>query len=417
MNFLKSLLFIIAILCLHFTSAQTPISISFDLLRGGGVCNRNGGVTTNSPSGEPSNHAGLTLPGQTGSWNTLRVGGGQLNNCCTTSPSITVSGITFSLNTTNKSYETFQSNGNDLLRKTVVFFRANNNVSCNATPDGPPDQSMEWEFTGLDPTKAYDIIFFGQDQNGGPANPADFSILGHDAGNGSGNPVSLDAENDGNFMTVVPDPSGKISGTFSIQTGASFSAWSGLQIQESSNLPVELIHFEAVSTNKSILLEWETAFEVNNKGFSIERSIDSKLWTSLQFVPGKGNSDTDQNYSFVDVSPIGGNNYYRIKQIDFNGSFTYSRIIMAKHEPLQNYIQVFPNPSNGVIKFQVDNVSSEKLNLYISDSFGRKIWESPSLHCAVGRPQQITIDGHGVYVITAQIGEEIYYKRVLIRRE
>ncbi len=228
---LKSIAFITALLFSHLVPAQSPISISFDFVLGMGLCNANGGITTTPPSDEPNNNDGLMLPGQVGEWNSLLIGGGQLNNCCTTSPSISISGITFTLNTTNNSYETFRSSGSDLLRNTVLFFRENNNVSCNSIPDGPPDQSLHWEFSGLDTTKNYNIIFFGQSTNGNPSNPGDFSIIGHDAGNGIGNPVSVDSENDGNFTAVVPDDQGIISGTFSIQSGAGFSSWSGLQIQ------------------------------------------------------------------------------------------------------------------------------------------------------------------------------------------
>ena len=222
---------LISLLLPHLAQAQSPISISFDFVTGMGLCNLSGGITTTPPSDEPNNNDGLMLPGQVGQWNSLLVGGGQLTNCCTTSPSISISGITFTLNTNNNSFETFSSSGSDLLRNTVLFFRENNNVSCNSTPDGPPDQSLDWELSGLDTTKNYNIIFFGQSTNGTPSNPGDFSIIGHDAGNGTGNPVSLDSENDGNFTAVVPDTLGVIRGTFSIQTGASFSSWSGVQIQ------------------------------------------------------------------------------------------------------------------------------------------------------------------------------------------
>lgn len=206
-------------------------SISFDFQRGGGLCYvNNGGVNTGPPSGEPSNDVGLILPGQSGLWDGLKVGSGQLSNCCFNNPTITVNGITFILNTGNVDYETFQSNGSDNLRRRVVFFRENNNVGCSNNPSGPPAQSMNWEISGLDPSSAYSLILFGQDNNGNPTNPADFSIDGHDAGNGTGNPVTLDAENDGNFVVENPT-NGVINGTFSIQAGTGFSSWSGLQIR------------------------------------------------------------------------------------------------------------------------------------------------------------------------------------------
>ena len=163
--------------------------------------------TSANHSGEPSNTVGLMLPGQVGPWNGLRIATGN------SSTAVTIGAVTFTLNSDGDQYEAF---GTSPLRDDVAFL---NNTTAS---------SISWTLTGLTAGQAYDLILFGQSFNGSPANPADFSITGHDAGNGVGSPVTLDAENDGNFTGVIA-VGGTISGTFALRSGQSASAWSGLQ--------------------------------------------------------------------------------------------------------------------------------------------------------------------------------------------
>lgn len=129
-------------------------------------------------------------------------------------------------------------------------------------------------------------------------------------------------------------------------------------------LPIELLSFSGEeSLNKSVELKWSTASESNNNGFEIEHSIDGREWKTLDFVAGKGNSTTVQNYSFLDESPERAENYYRLKQLDFDGAFSYSdliRISIAGDD--LSYVIVFPNPSSDFIK--LTGAESQAINQY-----------------------------------------------------
>ena len=191
---------------------SAPLSIAFN-----NTNNNVGGPGNNNPIGEPSNTDGLQLPGQIGPWEDFVTGNGWIftSGNSLPSPSINVGGITFTLDTLGNGYETFNNpSGNDDLRQAVAFLRSG-------------ASSFSWSLTGLADGALYDLILFGQ-ENG--ANPPNFSILGHDAGNGIGGAVTNDSEADGNFRRVQA-LAGTISGAFGLKSGESFAGWSGLQLE------------------------------------------------------------------------------------------------------------------------------------------------------------------------------------------
>lgn len=128
-------------------------------------------------------------------------------------------------------------------------------------------------------------------------------------------------------------------------------------------LPVKLISFTARKQERAVLLEWATATEYNNQGFEIEVSANGRNWGKIGFVPGvspSGNSTVNRAYRFIDETPLSGTNYYRLKQLDYDGRYEYSHIQVVTFHVAAG-IKAYPNPvSNHVtIELPVDYTGSK----------------------------------------------------------
>jgi len=134
------------------------------------------------------------------------------------------------------------------------------------------------------------------------------------------------------------------------------------EIDPYHSLPVELTSFTAQLNENQVSLQWQTATETNNQGFEIERRMDDNKWSRIGFVEGHGTTTEVQSYQFIDnVSNLNANIFtYRLKQIDYNGSFEYSdevEVMNSISPDKFNLEQNFPNPFNPstTIKFSLPN--------------------------------------------------------------
>lgn len=118
-------------------------------------------------------------------------------------------------------------------------------------------------------------------------------------------------------------------------------------------LPVQLSGFIAAPSDEGIILSWQTFTEQNNAGFSIEKSPDGKSWSEQAFLPSKaenGNSKRLLKYSFRDIQPLNGNNFYRLTQTDMNGTRQVSGITKANFRSIEKAgMQVYPNPARDIV--------------------------------------------------------------------
>ena len=177
-------------------------------------------------------------------------------------------------------------------------------------------------------------------------------------------------------------------------------------------LPVELVSFGCKIDSGSAKLSWSTASEINNTGFTVERSLDGIQFDSIAFVPGAGTSNQFRNYSFEDRTTLSDDVYYRIKQVDADGSYTYSDICMLSMPELITNIPeevlVYPNPTNGII-YVKNTASIQKISVY--DVLSRLVYENDSVFTEI--PLGILPKGTYAIMFTLKNGEQITKKVTL----
>ncbi|MEM0992715.1 MAG: T9SS type A sorting domain-containing protein [Bacteroidota bacterium] len=203
----------------------------------------------------------------------------------------------------------------------------------------------------------------------------------------------------------------------------------GLAIPENTNatvqagdcgtlLPVELIYFEVRIGKSGSVLEWKTASEQNNVGFEIERSEDAKNFDKIGWVDGHGTTLERQSYIFEDeMIKANTNYYYRLKQIDFDGSYEYSGI-QAAHLKSETAIQIgeaFPNPIYERLSLPVWVEHQQAAILILFDANGKTL-HTIQQNLEDGA-QNISIDWEflpsGIYFLKVQIGAESTYQRLV----
>jgi len=178
--------------------------------------------------------------------------------------------------------------------------------------------------------------------------------------NSSGDPgtKSPSVANIGSFVVAYPDIGSSSQGTGIVAT--------------TTALPVELVWFRAEQKEAKVQLSWQTASEFNNEGFEIQRAATPGEWESIGFVEGDGFSVTLNNYSFTDPAPLRSFNYYRLKQIDFDGAFEYSAVVVIdfKNAGESTDLHIFPNPvADGVLHVDFPEKEGNRLRIY--DGQGR----------------------------------------------
>jgi len=130
-------------------------------------------------------------------------------------------------------------------------------------------------------------------------------------------------------------------------------------------LPVTLARFNGTLLDNAVSLSWTTTEEAGSSHFDIERSSDAKEFVQLGRVEAKGNSSATQQYRFVDARPLAGNNYYRLRMVDADGKFEYSRMIAIDNGPNSVAFELLGNPAPGrEIRFLLKNESAANVSLF-----------------------------------------------------
>ena len=185
-------------------------------------------------------------------------------------------------------------------------------------------------------------------------------------------------------------------------------------------IPVELVNFTARIVNGKTMLEWRTATETNNLGFEVERKLMEQDWITIGFAEGHGTTTETQIYKFIDKG-IAGNLYYRLKQIDYDGSITYSEEIEVNGVTVSSIQleQNYPNPFNPatIINYQLGNDGFVSLKIF--NSLGEEVTVVIDEYQSAGS-YSITFNGNdlpsGMYVYKLTSGNYSESKKMLLMK-
>jgi hypothetical protein len=165
--------------------------------------------------------------------------------------------------------------------------------------------------------------------------------------------------------TSAPNPPNGISGW---TLDPSFGGQGGCTDLTSAVLPVELTQFVAKVAGQKSALSWSTASEKNNEGFDIERSVDGTAFQKIGFVKGNGTTNQPQQYTYTDAL-VGAVTYYRLKQVDTDGKFEYSKVVSV--ESNGDGLRVYPTlVSDGVLTVQ----GGQSDDCIVTNLLGQPVW-------------------------------------------
>ncbi len=204
-------------------------------------------------------------------------------------------------------------------------------------------------------------------------------------------------------------------------TRGNVSESSDLQNVHSYELPIELIDFNVASDGDDIRLTWSSASELNNKGFEILRSRNPNSgFEVIDFIDGLGSSSENHTYEYVDMDlETGIEFHYRLKQVDFDATYTYTAIKSIK-VPVSKAASfgVFPNPANELIQITLENGGGKGgARMALMDGTGKSVLRKKF------NPEEksvISLDvsqlDNGIYFLRIELGQEVHVEEIMILR-
>jgi hypothetical protein len=177
-------------------------------------------------------------------------------------------------------------------------------------------------------------------------------------------------------------------------------------------LPVELLSLESQWIDGQVELRWETAVEINNEGFEVQRSPDLEDWQAIGWVEGQGTTEVVTEYAFVDRAPESSQQYYRLMQVDFDGKVEYSPILAVSRPLAPEEVLVLPNPADRAFFIRTEEYRDIQ-SVYLINELGQIVWYADGL----SEPfVDISAFPEGFYVLSFSIDGRAYQKKVLIKR-
>ena len=189
-----------------------------------------------------------------------------------------------------------------------------------------------------------------------------------------------------------------------------FRSWA--LVSSVTPLPVELLSFKPNCINNQTVLKWATASEINNSHFEIQHSTDGETWNTIDSVEGAGNSVVEINYQYLVENPNTYQefDYYRLKQVDYDGTYDYSKIEACNCNGGIEITELYPNPSHGEVNIIINSSEESPLSLKIYDAVGKLVLDDVvNLHQGTNFINNFIQVENGKYFISANLSNGKYY--------
>lgn len=187
-------------------------------------------------------------------------------------------------------------------------------------------------------------------------------------------------------------------------------------------VPVDLVKFKTRLEGNNTILDWATANEVNNAGFEIQRSMDGKEFRKIGWLKGQGNTSEQIDYTFVDDNMQSNVQYfYRLKQVDYDGQYDYSRVVTSMHKDIKGFVlqSISPNPSkSGHTTVRLLSSKEQDLQVTVIDNMG-KLHLTKSINIGEGinfYKLNVSDLASGNYFVKIESAEQSNYKRLIIEK-
>jgi hypothetical protein len=190
-----------------------------------------------------------------------------------------------------------------------------------------------------------------------------------------------------------------------------------------SPLPIELLEFNAVATGDAVTLDWATASEKNNDYFIVERTTDAVSYTTVGTVQAAGNSASLLHYSTIDSNPLQGTSYYRLKQVDFDGSNSVSKIVPVHFIKDQKEFAflLYPNPAAGKTNLSFYNApKGQTIDITVYDISGKTIYTTATTLDKSEDTFSIDLSRTlpaGMYMVVIRSDNQTYRQKLFVQLE
>ena len=175
-------------------------------------------------------------------------------------------------------------------------------------------------------------------------------------------------------------------------------------------LPVSLLEIKATPAISSTLLSFSTATELNNSHFAIERSADARIFSEIGQVKGAGTTQEPQSYTFTDERPLAGTNYYRLRQVDYDGTESFSPVVSVVFGKSGN-ITLAPSPATDRVRIQLDEALRADGLWQVYDNTGRQVlsgaWEAETADYDL----DVNVLPEGMYTFRLVVGASVQVKQ------